>query len=471
MAEGTLTPDLCVLGGGHAAAGIAMAAATLGLHVVLVRNKNGNRAAQASSLQVHALAAAAAGIAGVRRAALFGATVAEPALDFARMREGAQAILTDLARNESDARLTALGVRVIRADGRFMDSSTVTAGDREIRARRILLVPSFTPAIPQVRGLPKTSHFTADRILELRERPRHLVVIGAGATGLSLAQSFRRFGAEVSVIEKTEPLAREDRECANLLLDALEREGIRIYRAAEIERVEGKKGEQRITFRTREGAQTIEATHLLLAAGWHMDVGSLGLELANIETGENGIAVGSDLRTSNPRVFFAANGSGLPQADAWYGRLVLANLMFRMRLRPVASHVARATATDPAIAHVGLDEAAARGRYGRIQILRRPFAENEASVIAQEGKGLIKLVTTSRGYLVGATIVGPGAGEMIAPYALAISRGLHLSALAAPMFPHPTRAEIGQQAALAGLRGGLTSPWVRRIIAAMRWFG
>jgi pyruvate/2-oxoglutarate dehydrogenase complex dihydrolipoamide dehydrogenase (E3) component len=470
MAEGTLTPDLCVLGGGHAAAGIAMAAATLGLQVVLVRNGNGNRAAQAPWLPVHALAAAAAGIAAVGRAERFGASVSEPAFDFARMRQSAQTILTDLARNESDARLAALGVRVIRVGGRFMDPATVTAGDREIRARRFLLVPSFTPAIPQIRGLTKASHLTADRILDLRECPRHLVVIGAGATGLSLAQSFRRFGADVSVIEKAEPLAREDRECADILLQALEREGIRIHRNAEVERVEGRKNELRISFRGG-GAQTIEATHLLLAAGWRMDVESLGLALAGVETGANGVQAGPDLRTANSRVFLAANGPGLPQADAWHARLVLANLMFRMRLRPDASHVARTTATDPALAHVGLGEDAARERHGSIRILRWPFAENEASAIAQEGKGMIKLVTTTGGHLVGATMVGPGAGEMIAPYALAISRRLHLSALAAPIFPRPTRAEIGQQAALAGLRGGLTGPWVRRIIAALRWFG
>jgi pyruvate/2-oxoglutarate dehydrogenase complex dihydrolipoamide dehydrogenase (E3) component len=471
MAEGTLTPDLCVIGGGHAAAGIVMAAATLGLQVVLVRNGNGNRAAQAPWLPVHALAAAAAGIAAVRRAERFGASVSEPAFDFARMRQSAQTILTDLARNESDARLVALGVRVIRAGGRFMDPATVAAGDREIRARRFLLVPSFTPAIPQIRGLPKTSHLTADRMLDLRECPRHLVVIGAGATGLSLAQSFRRFGADVSVIERAEPLAREDRECAGILLQAIEREGIRIHRNAEAERVEGKKNELRISFRDGGGAQTLEATHLLLAAGWRMDVESLGLELAGVETSSDGVQAGPDLRTANSRVFLAANGPGLPQADAWHARLVLANLMFRMRLRPDASHVARTTATEPALAHVGLGEDAARERYGNIRILRWPFAENEASAVAQEGKGLIKLVTTTGGHLVGATMIGPGAGEMIAPYALAISRRLHLSALAAPIFPRPTRAEIGQQAALAGLRGGLTGPWVRRIIAALRWFG
>ena len=462
---------MCVLGGGHCAAVMTAAASSLGLPVVLVRNGEGDRAAPPAHRQIHALAAAAANIAGIRQGAKFGVTTQEPVLDFARMRQGAQTLLADLARNESDARLVALGVQVIRAGGRFMDPSTVAAGGREIRARRFLLAPGFVPVIPPIRGLPKTSHLTADRILDLRECPRHLVVVGAGATGVSLAQSFRRFGAEVTVLEKAEPLAGEDRDCVGLLLQALEREGVRIHSGVEIERVEGKKGELRVSFRANGNARTIEATHLLIAAGWRMDVESLGLDLAGIESGENGIRIGAGLRTANARVFVAGNGPGLPQADAWHARLLLANLMFRMPLCPNASLVARATATDPALAHVGLGEDEARARHGRIRILRWPFAENEAAAIAGEGKGMVKLVTTVRGRVVGVTILGQGAGELIAPYALAVSRRMHLSALAAPVFPHPARGEIGQQAALAALRGGLTGPWVRRIIAVMRRFG
>jgi pyruvate/2-oxoglutarate dehydrogenase complex dihydrolipoamide dehydrogenase (E3) component len=469
MAEGTITPDLCVIGGGPAAASVAMAAASLGLQTVLVRNGE-NRSAPPFR-QVHALAAAARAAGAAGRAARFGIEMSGSAIDFARIRQGALAVLNDLAVNESDARLTAFGVRVFADGGSFMDPSTVTAGNREIRARRFLLVPSFSTRIPEIRGLPKTSHLTAARILDLREIPRRLVVIGAGATGLSLAQSFRRFGSEVTVLEKAEPLLIEDRDCAGILCEALEREGIAIRSGIEIERVEGKKGELRVSFREGDRAQTIEASHLLVATGWQMELDALGLELAGIETGANGVRVGADMRTSNPRVFAAVNGPDLPQADGWHARLIIANLMFRMPLRADASLVARATATDPGLAHVGLREEAARERYGRIQILRWPFAENEAAAIARQGKGMIKLVATQRGRLLGVTIVGAGAGDLIGTYALAISKRLHLSALTGPMFPHPARGEIGQQAALAGLRGGLTSPWVRRIIASMRWFG
>jgi pyruvate/2-oxoglutarate dehydrogenase complex dihydrolipoamide dehydrogenase (E3) component len=273
------------------------------------------------------------------------------------------------------------------------------------------------------------------------------------------------------VLEKAEPLACEDREGAGILLEALEREGVRIHCGSDVERVEGKKGELRVTFQADGRMQTIEGTHLLLAAGWRMDAEALGLELAGIETDATGIRIGPELRTTNRRVFIAANGPGLPQADAWHARLMLANLMSRLPLRPQAALVARATVTDPALAHVGLGEEEARARHGRIRILRWPFAENEASVLAEEGKGFVKLIAADRGRLVGATVVGAGAAELIAPYALAISRRLRLSALAGPMFPYSARGAAGQQAALMGLRGGLTSPWVRRIIAALRWFG
>jgi pyruvate/2-oxoglutarate dehydrogenase complex dihydrolipoamide dehydrogenase (E3) component len=470
MAEGTITPDLCVLGGGTYAAAAATLGATIGLRVVFVRSDAENRHAPVYR-QIHALAAAASAARGTRPAGRFGVEVPETRFDYARMRKGAQETLADLALNETDVRLAALGVRVIGGGGRFMDPAKVTTAGHEIRARRFLLVPPFASARPAIRGLSKTAHLTAERILDPRECPRHLVVIGAGATGLSLAQSFRRFGAEVTVLEKTEPLAGEDRDGVDILLEALEREGIRLHGGADVERVEGKKGELRVTFQADGRTQTVEGTHLLLAAGWKMDAEALGLELAGIETDAAGIRIGPDLRTTNRRVFLAGNGPHLPQADAWHARLILANLMSHLPLRPQTVPVARATATDPALAHVGLGEDEARAHHGRIRILRWPFAENEAAVLAEQGKGFVKLIATERGRLVGATIAGAGAGDLIAPYALAISQRLHLSALAGPMFPHSARGAAGQQAALMGLRGGLTVPWVRRIIAALRWFG
>lgn len=461
-----LTPDLCVLGGTASAGRAAAEAALLGLSTVLVRGAAAERAPP--SRQVRALAAAAAALAGARRAAAFGLAVPEAAASFARVRHAALAQLADLARNESDARLRALGVNVIRADGRFMDSATLTAAGFEIRARLFLLAPAFVPVVPPVPGLARTAHLAADRLFEFRELPRHLAVIGAGATGLSLAQSFRRLGAEVTVLEAAAPLAGEDRECAGLLLDALAREGVHVRSGVDVRRVEGRRGALRLTVQEAGGERTVAASHLLLACGWRADTDALGLELAGIDAGS--LAFG-DPRTGNRRIFVAANGPGLPQADAWHARLVLAHLKARLPLRPAAAPVARATMTDPSLAHVGLGEDEARARHGRVRVLRRPFAENEAAVLARQEHGIAKLVAAPSGRLLGATVVGAGAADLIGPLALAVARRLPLAALAGPLFPHPARAEILQETALSGLGRGLTGSLLQRIIAALRLSG
>lgn len=466
MAETTLTPDLCVLGGGHAAAPIAAQAAALGLRTVLVR---GAMPGAPPARQMQALAAAAGAVADAKRGARFGIGVAEPSVDFAAIRRLALEALDELAKNETDARLKALGVGVLAGEGRFMDPVTVAAGGFEVRARRFLIVPAFSPFVPPIRGLPKASHFTPDRILDLRECPAHLVVIGAGAAGLSLAQSFRRFGAAVTVLDAAEPLADEDRECAGMLLDALAREGVKVHAHVEVQRVEGKRGALQVAYELKGRERTLDASHVLVACGWRAELGSLGLDLADLDP--QTLSAQRGLHTANGRVFVAANGPGLPQADIWYARLLIANLKLHAPLRADPADAARATATDPPLAHVGLREQEAREKHGDIRVLRSPFAETEAGTLARQDRGMVKLVATRAGRIVGATVVGAGAAELIGLCAAAVAKRQHLNAFAGPLFPPSALAAALQNAALAGAGAGLTSSWMRRIIAALRWFG
>lgn len=462
MTETTLTPDLCILGGGHGAAAIAAQAALLGLRTVLVRpDRNGT---PPPSRQLHALAAAAR----AQAARVDAAATGEP-FDFGRVRQSMQQTLAEFARNESGARLAALGVLVLPGDGRFVDPVTVAAGGTEIRARRFLVVPRFAPVVPTVRGLARAPHLTPDRLHELRELPRQLVVLGAAAGGLSIAQSFRRLGSEVTVIDQGAPLTGEDREAAQILLDALMQDGVRIFGDANITDVEGKRGALNVTVRRNAGERTFDATHLFAAGGWRPEFDELGLAAAEIDA--DAVAASGDLRTTNGRVFVAANGPDAPQADAWHARLILTNLLLRTPLRADRALIARATATDPALAHAGMNEDEARTRYRRIRVLRWPFAENEAAIIAGRRRGFVKLVTTRGGRLLGATIVGDGADAMIGVCAIAAARRSHLRELAGPVFPAGTAGQAIQQAALSGLGAGLTSPWMQRIIVGLRWFG
>ena len=456
MAKEKLAPDLCVIGGGSAGVAAAASAAALGRSVVLVRPPS---ARGEGALDV------------MRAVQVFAAAARSPSPDFGRARQQAEALIDDFTKNDSDARLTALGVRVLRAEARFADPATVNARYQEIRARRYLLAPASVPHLPQIRGLPRTPHLTPDRILDLRELPGRLMVIGVGSTGLSLAQAFRRFGSEVTVLDAATPLAGEDPECAAFLLEQLQREGIAVRGNAVVESVEGKRGALRVFFTVNGEKQTREATHLLIAAGRRPDIDALNLDAAGIELDDGRVRLRSDLYTTNSRVFMIADDPGALHAARWQGRLVVSNLLFRTPLRPASEPAPRVTATDPELAHVGMGEEEARVAFSAIRILRAPSGENERAEIEREGKGTIKLVTTQSGRLLGATIVGRGAGERIAFYALAISKRLNVRDLAGPWLPALTRAEAGQQAALSDLVRGLTPSWLRRIIAALRPFG
>ena len=455
MAKEKLAPDLCVIGGGSAGAATAMSAAALGRSVVLVRPPASlGEGALDVVRAVHVLAADARG----------------PSPDFERARQRARVLIGDFAKNNSDARLAALGVRVLRADARFIDRETVHARHQEIRARRYLLAAVSVPHLPPIRGLPRTPHLTPDRLLDLRELPGRLIVIGAGATGLALAQSFRRFGCEVTVLDATSPLANEDAECVAPITERFESEGIVIRGNAAVEHVEGKRGALRVFFSVNGEKQTRDATHLLIATGRRPDLSAIDLEKAGVELDDGRVRVGPDLRTTNSRVFMIVEGGALHTAR-WHGQLVLSNLLFRSSLRAANEPTPHVIATDPELAHVGLREDDARAAFSSIRILRAPAGENERAEIEREGKGTIKLVTARDGRLLGATIVGPGAGERIAFYALAISRRLNVRFLTDPWFPTLTRAEAGQQAVWGDLARGLTPSWLRRIIAAMRPFG
>jgi pyruvate/2-oxoglutarate dehydrogenase complex dihydrolipoamide dehydrogenase (E3) component len=154
-----------------------------------------------------------------------------------------------------------------------------------------------------------------------------------------------------------------------------------------------------------------------------------------------------------------------------HAQAILRNVLFRFPLRPATLVLPRATLTDPALAHVGLTEAEARERHGNVRILRAPFAENDRAVLERDTAGSIKIVATPAGQILGVTILGRDAGELISLYALALARSVNLRGLADPLVPHPSRAEIGQAAILPAVSRDLTAGWVRRIIALLRQLG
>jgi pyruvate/2-oxoglutarate dehydrogenase complex dihydrolipoamide dehydrogenase (E3) component len=474
-----LTPDLCIIGAGSGGLAMAAAAAALGTPVVLIeKGRMGGECLNTGCVPSKAMIAAGKHAEAFRTSGPFGIGPVSPDIEFGAVNNHVHDIIYAIAPNDSMERFNGLGVRVIAGEARFRDTRTVVVGEGqsvefEIRARRFVIATGSRPVVPAISGLEQISYLTNETVFEIRERPAHLIIIGAGPVGLELAQAFRRLGSEVTVLELVRPLAQEDPECAAIVLDALAREGITIRTGVEIEKVRQLRGRIEIVL-SGDGENTIQATDLLIAAGRRPNFDGLDLDAARIKHGPNGIRVDKRLGTSNKRVYAIGDVTGLPRfthSASHQAALLVRHLLFRMPIKLDASKIPRVTFTDPELSHVGLTEAQARERHRTIRLLRWPYHENDRAQAERRTRGHIKLVTDSKGLILGATIVGAAAGEQITTWTLAINKKLNIRSFAEIIVPYPTYSEIGKRAAIGIFTPRLTAPWVRRILSFVRRFG
>ena len=474
-----IEPDICVIGAGAGGLAAAAAAAAFGVSVVLIeKGRMGGESLNSGSLPSKALIAAAERANAVREAARFGIKSARFGIDFAAVRAHVRDVVAAVAPQDSRERFNGLGVRLIEGQARFTDRGTVAVDGYAVKARRFVIATGSSPASPAIPGLSEVPYLTNETVFDLAECPRHLVVIGADSVGLELAQAFRRLGAEVTVLEAAAALAGEDSECAAIVLDALACEGVKLRTGVTVARVRRVLARVQVDIETDAGEatqkETIEGSHLLVAAGRVPNVANLDLDAAGIRCEANGITVDRRLRTSNKHVYAIGDVTDGPKSThlaIHHAGLVVRNALFRTPVKADRYAAPSVTYTDPELAQVGLIEDEARGHSGVIRVLRWPYSENDRAQATGATKGHIKIVTDRRGQILGATIVGAGAAENITAWSLAINQKLNIEAFAGVIVPYPTYAEVGKRAAMTYFTRGLTSPLVRRIIGWLRRFG
>ncbi len=481
MADGKqeIKPDICVIGAGAGGLAAASAAAAFGVNVVLVeKGRMGGETLYSGSLPSKALIAAAERANAIRTSASFGARFGTKqvrfGVDFAAVRAHVHDVIEAVKPQDSRERLNGLGVRVIEGEAHFTERDTVAVDGYAIKARRFVIATGSSPAVPEIPGLAETPYLTNDTVFDLAEFPHHLIVIGAGAVGLELAQAFFRLGAEVTVLEAAAPLAGDDAECAAIVLDALEREGVKLRSGVTIAGMRRVLAHVQVDIVSEAGKETIEGSHLLVAVGRTPNVDELGLDAAGIRYGPDGIAVDRRLRTSNRQVYAIGDVTEGPKSTHLanhHAALVVRNALFRTPVNAGRAAVPAVTYTDPELARVGFTEEEARAHAGGIRVLRWPYRENDRAQATGATNGHIKIITDRKGDILGATIVGAGAAENIAAWALAINQKLNIEAFAGVIVPYPTYAEVGKRAAMTYFTRGLTSSLVRRIIGWLRRFG
>ena len=467
-----LRPDLCVIGAGAGGLSVAAAAAAFGVPVVLIeKGRMGGDCLNYGCVPSKALLAAARRVADMRTASDLGVNAAAVRVDFPAVAQHVRDTIAALAPNDSAARFTGLGVRVVAGSAQFADRETVTVDDRfTIKARRFVIATGSTPSVPRIPGIAQTPFFTNETIFDLALQPEHLLIVGGGPVGVELAQAFRRLGSTVTVIEAATPLGKDDPECAAVVLAALERDGVVFRSGVRLVKVAGASTIQV----TLSGGEVIEGSHLLIAAGRTPTIEGLGLERAGVATTPHGITVDRHLRTTNKHIYAIGDvigGLQFTHVANDHAGIVIRHALFRLPARIRYDAILWVTYTDPELAQVGLTEDQARRAGHVVRILRWPYHENDRARIERASGGHIKVVTNRRGRILGATIVGRDAGELISTFTLAITQRLNIRALAGFIVPYPTLAEIGKRAAMSHFTPSLTSPMVRRIIRWLRRLG
>jgi pyruvate/2-oxoglutarate dehydrogenase complex dihydrolipoamide dehydrogenase (E3) component len=479
---------LVVVGAGTAGLVSAAGAAGLGARVALVeRHLMGGDCLNVGCVPSKGVIRAARAWHEARQAAgRFGGPAVAGAPSFGAAMERMRRLRAGISPHDSAERFRSLGIDVFLGEGRFVAPDTVEVDGRRLRFRRAVIATGARAGVPAVPGLAEAGFRTNETIFNLTELPRRLAVVGCGPIGCELAQTFARFGSEVTMFGRAaQLLPREDADAAAVVAAALARDGVRLELGT-VPRAVRLQGTEKVLDFERGGAASggsassgakagdraaLAVDEILIATGRRPNVEGLGLEAAGVRSTARGVKVDDRLRTGNPRIFACGDVVSHFQfthvADA-QARLVLKNALFFGRARASALTVPWCTYTSPEIAHVGLYERDARARGLEVDTLTVPLADNDRAILDGEEEGFLR-VHLRRGSdtILGATLVAEHAGDILGELCLAITQGIGLGSIASVIHPYPTQGEVLKKAADTWRRGKLT-PKARKLFGG--WF-
>jgi pyruvate/2-oxoglutarate dehydrogenase complex dihydrolipoamide dehydrogenase (E3) component len=467
--------NMVVIGAGTGGLVTAAAVAGLGGKVALIEEHlMGGDCLNFGCVPSKALLRAARAVADVRGAEEFGVHVrGEVEVDFGQVMERLRSLRAHISHHDSAERFAdELGVDVFLGRGQFTGPNTVKVGDTELEFSKACIATGAQPAAPPVPGLDEVDYLTSLSLFNLTELPPRLGIIGAGPIGVEMAQAFARLGSKVTLFDiQDRILPREDADAAQIVYDALAKDGVAFQLGADIERVSHDDG-IRVELASSE---TLEFDRLLVAAGRRPNVAGLGLDEAGVAFDERaGVEVDDRLQTTNSNVFAVGDVCTRYQfthAADFMARIVVRNALFFGRQKFDDLLIPWCTYTDPEIAHVGLYPGDLDERGVAFQTFDQSFADVDRAILEGETEGFVRLHVDDSGTILGATIVGPGAGDLISEVAVAMRADMKLDALADVIHPYPTMAGAIRQAGDAYNRTKLTltvKKVLRRVLSMRR---
>ncbi|MDG2332880.1 MAG: mercuric reductase [Myxococcota bacterium] len=468
--------NLVVLGAGTAGLVTAAGAAGLGARVALVeRAELGGDCLNVGCVPSKSLLRSAHAAAELREAEALGVrNSGGGSVDFAAAMDRMRAVRARIAPNDSAARFSEeLGVDVFFGEGRFSGRRQLEVAGQTLNFRKAVIATGARAAVPPIPGLEEAGYLTNENVFDLEELPARLLVLGGGPLGCELAQSFARMGARVTLVELADQfLPREDPEAAQLLFEQLERDGVEVRLSTSLARVQGLPGGEKNALLARAGSEeNVACDQILVAVGRAPNVNGIGLEAAGVVHDRvRGVHVDDTFCTANPNIYAAGDvcmAHKFTHAADFAARAVIQNALFAVgpfgRKKHSDLTIPWCTYTDPEIAQVGLGEAEAAEQGIEIETFTRPFSEVDRAIADGRDAGFVKIrVARGSDRILGATVAGYGASDLIGEIAVAQAAGLGLGALAAVIHPYPSRAEAIRQLGDAYNRTRLT-PLVKRL--------
>ena len=443
--------DLVVIGGGTGGLIVTSVAAQLGLKVTMIerRDKLGGDCWQTGCVPSKTLIHAAKVASLMRRAGEYGLKDVEPEVDLGRVSDHVQSVIGQIQVHDDPERFRGYGAEVIFGHATFTDSHTVEVNGQHIQGKRFVIASGSSPFIPPIPGLDEVPYLTNESIFSLRELPSRLIVLGGGAIGVEMAQAFARLGSSVSIIERLPHLLpQEDSEISDTLAEQLRQEGIDIHISTSAEQVSMSGEVYHLRCRHEyEGELELEADALLVAVGRSPNVEGMGLDVAGVEYGNRGIGVDRRLRTSMKHIYACGDVAGpypFTHMAEYQAGIVISNAIFRFPKKTDYRVVPWVTYSDPELARVGFTEQQAQEQGIAVDVLRFPFRDIDRALAEVETVGEMKLISR-KGKILGATILGPHAGELIHEIVLAMQAGLKIGDISATIHAYPTLAQISRR--------------------------
>ena len=475
MSKKKLKADIVVIGGGSAGLSTAAGAAMLDLNVILFeKGEMGGDCLNYGCVPSKALLSAAKYAEAIREASKYGISAGEPVIDWAAVKAHVQKAIDTIAPIDSQERFEGLGVTVFREHARFKDANTIESDSAEVKAKRIILATGSTAFIPPIPGLSETPFVTNEEIFHLPELPKHLLILGGGPIGMEMAQAFRRFGSDVTVIEMQKAMGRSEPDHAAVAVGQLREEGVTILEGHKATMVSSIDGAITVDMETADGHESVTGTDLLVAVGRKAAISELNLEAGNVEHDGRHVTVGQTLRSkSNKKVWALGDVAGLGQFThqaGWHASVFTRRALFKQRTKADSLPPPAVTYTSPEVAQLGLTEAEAREVHGNsVKTTSFPFHENDRAIAEGKTLGEAKLVIKGSKIL-GAHVVGEGAGDIIQLASVAMSNKLKLTALTNFISPYPTRAEVVKRAASAYYTPTVFGSSAKRLVSILKRF-